>query len=310
MNTRLGLRSAAATPAHARAREPEPTRPLNADARDAWTKIEDRMAASALPATTRTLLAAMFARRSQRFATGGEMPGGKANPLAFKSAVAPMPLTLNEEAAIAMSAIAITGYANAELPLHSGPDGNGGVLTTLVGRAVASPDAAHSVALFVINDEGVWFVRRPQNLSEAEVREQLRLLGEGKVVEAYQALRVKIADGRRGVPRNTQHTPSFNIWDHNRPGTTVFLPVMDLSTIYLAAMTTAFNKDSAFNISDEHANYALAGTAAFGQSKGGELNDKLTSGRLYPLDVMETFVDRMATIELGEMVAHMALVGS
>ncbi len=100
------------------------------------------------------LLAALLERRSRRFGKGMCLNGG---PLAYASTVAPQPLSLAEEAALAFAAGGITGYALAELPYQTGdvPDaGSGHIMTHFIGRTVASGDAIHAVTVFVSNDQG------------------------------------------------------------------------------------------------------------------------------------------------------------
>ncbi len=63
------------------------------------------------------LLDALIERRSRRFAPGMRLNGG---PLAYESAKAPQPLSLEEEAGLAFSACGITGYALAEFPYQTG----------------------------------------------------------------------------------------------------------------------------------------------------------------------------------------------
>ena len=41
--------------------------------------------------------------------------------------------------------------------------------------------------------------------------------------------RVKLFDGRLDVPRNTGAIMSFNLWNANMPGSTLFMPVTDIT---------------------------------------------------------------------------------
>ena len=120
--------------------------------------------------TSYPLLDALIERRSRRFAKGMKLDGG---PLAFRSAHPPEPLTLEEEAALAFSACGIAGHALAELPYQCSPDdpesGAGNIMTHFVARTVASGDAIHAVVLFVLNDQGVWMLRRPQDFPHGEL---------------------------------------------------------------------------------------------------------------------------------------------
>src|ERR1044071_671761 len=115
------------------------------------------------------LLDAIIERRSRRFGKGMSLTGG---PLAFQSQARPKPLSLEEEAALAFAACGITGAALAELPYQSGdtPESGGGqIMTHFIGRTVASGDAIHAVVVFVINDEGVWMLKRPQDFPRTEL---------------------------------------------------------------------------------------------------------------------------------------------
>ena len=109
------------------------------------------------------LLDALIQRRSRRFGQGFRLNGG---PLAYVSQQTPQPLTLAEEAALAFAACGVTGYALAELPYQTGdlPEaGSGNIFVHFIGRTVASADALHAVTIFVINDDGVWLLKRPQD---------------------------------------------------------------------------------------------------------------------------------------------------
>src|SRR6266550_7845631 len=118
-----------------------------------------------------SLLEALLARRSRRFGRGMRLNGG---PLAYESVQEPAPLSLAEEAALAFAACGITGYTMGELPYDTGDvaeAGGGNIIMNFVGRTVFSADAAHLVTIFVLNDEGVWLLKRPQDYPRLEVPE-------------------------------------------------------------------------------------------------------------------------------------------
>jgi hypothetical protein len=76
-------------------------------------------------------------------------------PLSYRSVRTPQPLSLEEEAAPAFAGCGITGPVLADLPYVSGDEhevGGGNIMINLAGRMVASGDAVHAVALFIIND--------------------------------------------------------------------------------------------------------------------------------------------------------------
>src|SRR5579864_600498 len=121
-----------------------------------------------------SLLEALLARRSRRFGKGMRLNGG---PLAYASAHEPEPLSPAEEAALAFAACGITGYTMAELPYDTGnvPEAGGGnIIVHFAGRTAFSADAAHLVTVFVLNDDGVWLLKRPQDYPRFEVPELVK----------------------------------------------------------------------------------------------------------------------------------------
>lgn len=138
------------------------------------------------------LLDALLNRRSRRFGRGFRLNGG---PLAYDSHQPPQPLTLAEEAALAFAAGGVTGYALAELPYQGGDvseGGSGNIITHFIGRTVASGDAMHVAAIFVINDEGVWLLKRPQDFPRADIPDLINLAREKRLVELYEKSRMRL----------------------------------------------------------------------------------------------------------------------
>src|ERR1041384_2555565 len=116
------------------------------------------------------LLTALRDRRSRRFGLGMKIPGG---PLAFQSRHTPAPLSEDEEAALVFAACGITGHALADLTYA--PDGGGHIMSGVVARTIASGDGLQTVALFVINDEATYVVRRPRELPASQIGEMIEL---------------------------------------------------------------------------------------------------------------------------------------
>jgi hypothetical protein len=172
-----------------------------------------------------SLLDALLARRSRRFGKGMRLNGG---PLVYESAHEPAPLSLAEEAALAFAACGITGYTMAELPYNTGDvaeAGGGNIIMNFVGRTIFSADAAHLVTLFVLNDDGVWLLKRPQDYPRLEVPELVKAAREHQWLDLYTKSRVRIADQRLSVPREPPFVPPFNKWSANVNGSTYFLPM-------------------------------------------------------------------------------------
>lgn len=209
-------------------------------------------------AATYPLLDALIERRSRRFGRGMHLNGG---PLAYQSALPPQPLQVEEEAALAFAACGITGYGLADLPYQDGAvleSGGGNILIHLVGRTVASGDAAHAVVLFVLNDEGAWMLKRPQDYPRQALPELIQAGRNHQLVELYERHRVRISDRRPDVPRTLPYVPPFNKWSANRPGTTYFLPVNDVTALYINILLSAFSEDFGYFVVDDRHRFQAA----------------------------------------------------
>src|SRR5947209_8104952 len=255
-----------------------------------------------------SLFYALLARRSRRFGKGMHLNGG---PLAYASAHEPAPLSLLEEAMLAFAACGITGYTMGELPYDTGDvaeAGGGNIIMNFVGRTVFSADAAHLVTVFVLNDEGVWLLKRPQDYPRLEVPELVKAAREQRWLDLYEKSRVRIADRRLDVPREPPFMPPFNKWSANVPGTTYFLPVAELSGFFINFLLAAFSEEVAYFVVDERNNFQPAGVAKFARSKGGYLHDNLAEGRVATVGYLDTCMYEFAAVEQGAMLQNLALV--
>ena len=255
------------------------------------------------------LLDALIGRRSRRFAMGMNLNGG---PLAYKSARMPRPLSADEEAALAFAACGVTGYALAELPYETGetPDAGGGnIMKQFVGRTAPSADALHTVTVFVTNDDGAWMLRRPQDLSSAEIAELVRASREGRLIEGYERMRVCIARKRVDVPRELPYLPPFNKWSANISGSTYFIPVNELTALYLNILLSCFSTDFNYFIVDERNGFRPAGIGRFARSKGGTLHDDPRDGRFMTVGFLESWLFELAAVEQGAIVQNLGLMG-
>lgn len=251
---------------------------------------------------------ALLNRRSRRFGKGMHLDGG---PLEYASAQAPEPLTLQEEAALAFAACGITGCALGELPYQNGREpesGGGNKMLQFVGRTAASADAIHAYAVFVINDDGVWLLRRPQDFERAELASLIEDAREFRLVEAYKKMRIQIADTRVDIPRQAPYTQSFNKWDANARGTTYFLPVAELSAGYINGILFMLGEEFGGFPLDDHRAYLPAGVGKFRKSRGGHLHDDLKSGRVGPVSYIESWLFEVCAVELGAIAQNLGLM--
>lgn len=255
------------------------------------------------------LLDALRRRRSSRVARGLRLDSG---PLTFASELPAQPLTLDEEAALAFAANGVTGYARADLPFQPGESGGGGgnVMIHLVGRTVASGDAAHAVALFVLNDDGSWFLRRPQDYPRSEIADLVARANTGHLRALYERSRVRISERRVDIPRQVPFVPTFNQWSSNQPGSTLFLPMADLTGFYINVMLAAFSREPGVLMLDERNRYRPAGVGKYARRKGGHLNDDPASGLVGTIGLAETWLLEFAAIEQGMMLQNLGLMAA
>jgi hypothetical protein len=259
---------------------------------------------------TSALLDVMINRRSRRFAPGMTLDGG---PLSYRSKLAPQRLSEEEEAILAFAACGITGHALAELPYRAGKEkesGGGNIMTHFIGRTVASGDAMHNCTVFVINDDGTWLLKRPQDCSRELISQLVSDARAHRIVDIYRQMRVSIADKRVEVPREIPFVAPFNKWSANVHGTTYFLPIAELSALYINVLLSAFDHDFAFYLIDDHRGYQPAGIAQFARSAGGHLENDPGSGRVATISFIETWVCEFVAIEQGAMHQNLGLTSS
>jgi hypothetical protein len=249
------------------------------------------------------LLDALRERRSRRFGMGMKIEHGA---FAYESHHEPLPLTETEEAALAFAACGVTGYALADLSYGLGQ--GGGMLAGLLGRAVASPDAINTVSVFVTNDEATYLLKRPQDFAPKEIPTLVELARQGELVELYRKGRIKITEGRAAPPVEPGYNFNINRWALYAPGSTYFLPVEEMTAIYVNAMLEAFDEEMAIFVVDERANFRPAGISRFAQSKGGHLNNDTSSGRMATIQTIETSLAEACAIEQGMVLQNLALM--
>ena len=253
--------------------------------------------------STTTLFDALLNRRSRRFGLGMKIPAG---PLQFSSRHAPIPLTEDEEAALAFAACGLTGYALADLSY--GRAEGGSMLAARLGRTVASADAVNTVAMFVTNDRGAWLLQRPQDLATAELPELVAMARQGRLTELYRRCRIQIADRRLAPPLDAQHNFSINRWSLYAPGTTYFLPILETTALTLNALLEMFSPAMAIFVRDERAWFRPAGLERFARSRGGHLCDDPSELRSATIQAVESaLLDSMAT-EQGMCLQNLGLM--
>lgn len=181
------------------------------------------------------LMSALFDRRTRRIARGTSV---LADGLSYTSTNAPAPLSPLEEAVLIVST-GITGSVTHDGPLQIPTGGNelGTPFVNALGRSASSPDNSQATSFFMINDEGIFLLKR------LEGEEALQLLGglppnqadwaDSDWLAAAQAVKVKLYDQRLEFPRQFPYYLGWNKQISNRPGTTIFFPVVDCTRGYM-----------------------------------------------------------------------------
>jgi hypothetical protein len=162
------------------------------------------------------LFEALYGRRSRRFGLGFEMPEG---PFRYKSAHTPVPLSEIEEALLVGAGAGFSGLALWDLPTPA-------PYRRRSGRTFPTTRPGGQTALVFTTDEGLYVL--DDNVAASKLREIETSDERTKLLEAYRAQRRELRRGRLDIPRRTPPMSGHDLWDSNRPGSTLFLPVCDV----------------------------------------------------------------------------------
>jgi hypothetical protein len=178
----------------------------------------------------RSLLFALWERRTHRVSRGTSV---KAGSMSYSSSQEPQPLSELEEALL----IAVTGCTGLTMPDRPFQDPQTGAVImakpnlTMSGRTAGSPDNAQGTHFFLINDTGTYFLR---NLPPPETQAPF---APAELLERASRAKVRVLDRRLDVPTGQERDfPAYldsNRFLSNLPGTTVLLPIVDLSHQYI-----------------------------------------------------------------------------
>ncbi|MGB7290762.1 MAG: hypothetical protein WBD99_01145 [Thermodesulfobacteriota bacterium] len=194
-----------------------------------------------------SLLDSIFTRRSRRFGLGMEIKDGT---LKHKSRFQPIPLTELEEAFLIWAGTGLTGLSLGDLP-RTGISW----LFQWTGRSWPCSCNSHSTELFYTNDNGVYMIKLFDLMPETgetsifpgkSEEEKLE-----KVLQLFRKSQIKLQDGRAELPKGEPGLFDFNAWNTNKPGTTFFIPVTNITVEYIVLLFIYFGAKYGFNIIDE-----------------------------------------------------------
>ena len=200
---------------------------------------EALQAAAAFPT-----LEAIFTRRARRFALGAQITG----PLDYRSDAEPVPLAYEEEAILVAAATGRTGVVLEEWPFTTaeGTTTSADKLHSFSGRAYPSPVAIHGTELFWTNDDGLFVLPLRDEKPKAYV--------ENQTVEEQHALyrkAIRLQKGRLDIPRRRPNLFKFNEWIVNTEGSTVFIPISDVTRQCINAMLLYFDRPHGYYVVDK-----------------------------------------------------------
>jgi hypothetical protein len=229
-----------------------------------------------------------------------------AGPFAYVSKQAPVPLTEEEDALLAFAACGITGHALGDLVYA--PGGGGEIMAGLGGRTVGSGDAIHTVSVFIVNPRGTWFLRRPRDFEAAEIGGLAKMARDGRFVDLYRRSRIAIGEERSEPPLSNFFNIAVNTWSLYDPAATYFIPVNELSLLYINGVLEIFREENGGFIVDERNWFRPAGIRRFARSRGGHLDDDPASEHTFTIQQIETLVTEFVTVEQGMVLQNLSLM--
>ena len=164
------------------------------------------------------LLDAIYGRRSRRFGLGFAMAEG---PFKYASRHAPLPLSEVEEALLVAAGVGFSGMAlwdqSRPMPYRAAD-----------GRTFPSTSRGRRTALFFTNDQGVYVID-PSAGSAGKIREAGTRAERDQALDLYRQHRQVLQNRRLEIPRHVPPLCGHNLWDSNMSGSTLFMPVCDVS---------------------------------------------------------------------------------
>jgi hypothetical protein len=194
------------------------------------------------------LFQSIFDRKSRRVGWGMTVDS---EVIEYSSPHPAVPLSELEEALLVMAATGLNGLALADMDPKRG-------MSTIVqwtNRTWPSACSNHGTELFWSNDDGLWWldifkmVPEPgevSTLSGRPIEEQAEF-----VVDLYRRARVRLHEGRAQLPTTLPGLFDFNQWNANKPGTTLFVPITNMTMEYINVLFIYLARSYAFNIIDE-----------------------------------------------------------
>ncbi|MHB8577376.1 MAG: hypothetical protein ACYDCQ_18855 [Dehalococcoidia bacterium] len=136
----------------------------------------------------------------------------------------------------------------------------------------ASPDNAHATHFFLTNDSGTYLIKHPDEASRPAKPAEMR---PEELIAYAEGLKVKVLDHRVVFPHQFPAELPRNRFASNVPGSTLFIPVVDLTEQYINGLLLTFSQDDGSRpvLRDDFNLYRTRGLGKWVRS--GYLNPKL-----------------------------------
>lgn len=236
------------------------------------------------------LMQALFGRRARRFGMGMEIPTG---PIAFQSRHEPRPLSELEKAVLIAAGTGVSGW-NFGVPFGPAqPVEHGQFTQRFTGRTAPTAAGIGTPVLFHTDDEGTYLTNTrdipPSKMQELEAVDD----DAERILAVCREHTVRLSEERLDLPGEPGHMMEPNFWMANREGTSLFMPVGDVSEQLLGIL--AIFLANGYVIKDDRAKRTAGNLAPFVRS--GLLDEE----KEFPLSVLELSTYEANCMELAFM---------
>jgi hypothetical protein len=240
------------------------------------------------------LLKSLFGRRSRRFGWGMNIPHG---PLKYNSDLPPTPIDDFERSVILAAGLGASGWHHG-IPHSSSQDGLCNYSVRYTGRTVPTAGGIGNSDLFYTQDDGTYYVSTRDAVQDGNWNSK-RLNAAETLISAVKTHTRQLSDKRIDPPREAPHYSTHNFWNGNTAGSTLFIPVGNVSEQLLAMLFIVVGSGY-MTYDDMHGRPA------------GKLQPFLQSGLLdskkkYPLSYLEQYILTTCAVEMGVMGHNMSL---
>jgi hypothetical protein len=197
----------------------------------------------------------VFDRKSRRMGLGMSMPG----TLGYDSPYEAVPLTELEEALLLVAGTGLTGLNLGDIDPSMGAD----AMVQWTARTWPSSCSNHGTELFFTNDDGLYFLDMwnlmPEDGEISTLQNKTRDQQVDFILELVRGAKKQLSPHRAEMPTGLPGLFVFNHWNANKPGTTLFLPVSNMTLEYINLLFIYFSPEYRFTLVDETAGYAPCG---------------------------------------------------